>query len=360
MSDRHFRLLTIALIVATIGISVLLPHIELVLGILGSTIGAVICFIFPALIFLYLTNKNTTERLMAQLVVFTGIFILIVCTFTTLHDIQFVKDNDIIEHFEPPKTSTFNRIIEHNLDPEAIKKEEKELKLMIPPKTQQILHEYKVKQIPTIDANKAKRQEELLQRLEKQQQEHKKLLDQQKELLVEMNKHNQLHHDLESKNLVISPPTFSNHSVKKNLTQEHSQNSKAQNFYSIDKPLERNDKKPTDNKAFVQLEKREDNPIPKSVVNEKKLSPVLSDKNVIEMKPIANQQQSNKLNANTSKKTSKIEIESHVEDKQVPIEKQQGLLQNEKLESDHLFNKTLLNNKESEVLLRRNALSSAN
>ncbi len=355
MSDRHFRLLTIALIVVTIGISVLLPHIELVLGILGSTIGAVICFILPALIFLYLTNKNTTERLMAQLVVITGAFILIICTFSTLHNIYFVKNNDIIERIQTSKTLITERKFDQNLDPDAIIKEEKEFKLIPSSQTQQLLNEHKVKQFPSIDANKAKRQEELLQRLEKQQLEHKRLLEQQKEILNEMKKHNELHYDLESKKLVKNSLNLSNiapnHSIRKNLTEEHSIKSKVQNYQSIDKVLEKRDKKPTNRETLTKLSNED-----KLVLKETKLSPNISDKNVIKTNSVkVSQQKDLQIKQLVKNKTkNSLDIESNLREKQNLIQKQQ---QNENFLS---LNNTLFNDKESETLLRRNALSSLN
>jgi sodium-coupled neutral amino acid transporter 10 len=353
--------------VVTIGISVLLPHIELVLGILGSTIGAVICFIFPALIFLYLTNKNTTERLMAQLVVITGAFILIICTFSTLHNIYFAKNNDIIERIKTSKPLNIERIktskpliiernFDQNLDPEAIIKEEKELKLMPSPQNQQLLNEHKVKQFPIIDANKAKRQEELLQRLEKQQLEHKSLLEQQKQLLDQMKKHNELHHDLESKTLVKNSINLSdiapNHSIRKNWTEEHSIERKVQNiqnYQSIDRVLEKRDKKPTNRETLIKLPNED-----KSVLKETKLSPNMSDKNVIKTNSVKfSQPKDLQIKQLVKNKTNSLDIESNLREKENLIQKQQ---QNEKLSS---LNSTLFNdNKERETLLRRNALSS--
>ena len=45
----------VILICLTIGI--LVPDIELVLGLVGSTMGSCVCTILPALMFLKLTNK---------------------------------------------------------------------------------------------------------------------------------------------------------------------------------------------------------------------------------------------------------------------------------------------------------------
>ena len=60
MSDRDFRTLTLLLITCTIGISILIPHIELILGLIGSTIGAVLIGIAA-----YLTVVRLVTRLQA-------------------------------------------------------------------------------------------------------------------------------------------------------------------------------------------------------------------------------------------------------------------------------------------------------
>ncbi|XP_076324716.1 uncharacterized protein LOC143232770 isoform X2 [Tachypleus tridentatus] len=84
--DHHFRGLTILLVMITVGIAVVLPNIEVVLGIVGSTIGIIICVILPSMIFIKVTSKNTNERLLAQTTLCVGFFIMVVCTYTTLLD----------------------------------------------------------------------------------------------------------------------------------------------------------------------------------------------------------------------------------------------------------------------------------
>ena len=252
MSDQHFRLLTVVLIVITIGISILLPYIEFVLGILGSTIGAVICFIFPALIYMNLTSKNTTERLLAQLVVITGVFILIICTLFTLHDIYFVENNVIIESIETSKSIPIKKINEKLIKSENQMKSKIEtmksgLKSELKPshKMNPLLNDIKV-QLPSFDANKAKRQEELLQRLERQQMEHKKLLQQQQDLFNQMKKHNQLYHSLEANNKAVNDPNIaSNNTISKKspeIDSNRKKGSSEQLLNSVDNKIDLKDK----------------------------------------------------------------------------------------------------------------------
>lgn len=96
MSDRDFRTLTLFLIIITIGISILIPHIELILGLVGSTIGAFVCFILPALCFVRLIHKPPSELWLARLVLALGVFVLFVCTLSTLNvEVDTLEDESI-------------------------------------------------------------------------------------------------------------------------------------------------------------------------------------------------------------------------------------------------------------------------
>lgn len=66
LSEFRFRCLTVAIVSISLIIGILVPNIEFVLGIVGSTIGVMICLIFPAVFFISINSKNTNERLVAQ------------------------------------------------------------------------------------------------------------------------------------------------------------------------------------------------------------------------------------------------------------------------------------------------------
>lgn len=183
MSDRQFRFLTILLLVVTICLSVIVPHIEFVLSIVGSTTGATICFILPGVIYSRLTQKETTERILSRFLTYVGIFILIACTYSTLHTGQETLTSeqvDIRTHHDHPKIAV-------NLGP------------IVEP----------IKDIPH-DLNKQvdkniKKEEELLEKLQKQQEEHKKLINEQKEILREMKKQGEIQpQDKENKEIKTS------------------------------------------------------------------------------------------------------------------------------------------------------------
>ncbi|XP_001600642.1 putative sodium-coupled neutral amino acid transporter 10 [Nasonia vitripennis] len=88
ITEARFRCLTTFIVIIALTIGVLIPNIELVLGIVGSTIGVIICLIFPAAFFISINTKNTNERLLAQILVFTGVWIMILGTYANLYAIE--------------------------------------------------------------------------------------------------------------------------------------------------------------------------------------------------------------------------------------------------------------------------------
>lgn len=86
MSDFHFKLVTIFLIAATVTLSLLFPHIEFILGIIGSTAGTTVCFVLPAFTFLKIGEHSRTELYLARLLLTIGLAILIFCTYSTIHN----------------------------------------------------------------------------------------------------------------------------------------------------------------------------------------------------------------------------------------------------------------------------------
>lgn len=78
--------ITTCVVLATLFTAIQIPDIELVLGIVGSTIGTVICILFPVSMFIKLVNANTTERLVAQGIFVIGVIVLVLGTYVTLYE----------------------------------------------------------------------------------------------------------------------------------------------------------------------------------------------------------------------------------------------------------------------------------
>lgn len=65
--ENRFKMLTIFLLSTTLGAALVIPRIELFLGISGATVGCVVCIVAPAGIYLGATKKDQTfERISAQ------------------------------------------------------------------------------------------------------------------------------------------------------------------------------------------------------------------------------------------------------------------------------------------------------
>ena len=217
--------ITLAIISVTLVLGIMIPDIETVLGIVGSTIGNLVCILLPTLIFVKLNKKNTCEKFVAQGIFVLGIGLMIAGTYNHLqknetkilgmdkgHDIIDVKDTiqvvppvpPVIDVNEKPvlvKDENAARI--EPVEPHAPKEEDdvnKETK-------QDEDSKKKVEDNPVLkdgddDSGKTSKEakdtelkakeakaDKLLKELEKQKEEHKQIIEEQKEVLDRMKQH---------------------------------------------------------------------------------------------------------------------------------------------------------------------------
>ncbi|KAL0115604.1 hypothetical protein PUN28_010841 [Cardiocondyla obscurior] len=88
LPESRFRCLTIVIVSISLIVGILVPNIEFVLGIVGSTIGVMICLIFPTVFFISISSKNTNERLVAQGILIIGVWIMILGTYANLYAME--------------------------------------------------------------------------------------------------------------------------------------------------------------------------------------------------------------------------------------------------------------------------------
>ncbi|XP_055387430.1 putative sodium-coupled neutral amino acid transporter 10 [Condylostylus longicornis] len=87
--EKRFKVITVSIVLISLLVALMIPSIELVIGLVGSTIGVAICVLFPASVYLKMFSKiRTFEKTVAQVVLVGGFFLMILGTYANLNAID--------------------------------------------------------------------------------------------------------------------------------------------------------------------------------------------------------------------------------------------------------------------------------
>uniref|UniRef100_A0A182M6U0 Amino acid transporter transmembrane domain-containing protein n=1 Tax=Anopheles culicifacies TaxID=139723 RepID=A0A182M6U0_9DIPT len=86
--ESKFRPLTIGIVVVALIFGLLIPSIEVVIGLVGSTIGVAICLIIPAACYMTICKTNISEKQLAQVMIAFGFIIMVLGTYANLQAID--------------------------------------------------------------------------------------------------------------------------------------------------------------------------------------------------------------------------------------------------------------------------------
>ncbi|XP_067935576.1 putative sodium-coupled neutral amino acid transporter 10 isoform X2 [Watersipora subatra] len=88
MSSNKFNSLTALIILGTLCIGINFPNVEFVIGLNGSTVGCLISFIFPAVMFLKIVDFKGEGAFKAKVVLLVGILTLCLSTYSTIQNAE--------------------------------------------------------------------------------------------------------------------------------------------------------------------------------------------------------------------------------------------------------------------------------
>lgn len=101
--ETRFRAITVSLVFSSLLVGLWIPSIELVIGLVGSTIGVAICIIFPASCFSRVSKKDSTEKVLAKFLIVLGFCLMILGTYANLNAIE---EKQSVSHLPLPSVQS--------------------------------------------------------------------------------------------------------------------------------------------------------------------------------------------------------------------------------------------------------------
>lgn len=95
--ETKYKPLTLFIIISTMILGILVPSVEVIIGFVGSTIGTLICIIFPATCFVKIMQRSTGEKVIAQIMIVVGFVIMILGTYSNLNALDSASSGSHLE-----------------------------------------------------------------------------------------------------------------------------------------------------------------------------------------------------------------------------------------------------------------------
>lgn len=148
--ESKYHPITFFIIFSTMLLGIMTPSVEVIISLVGSTIGIVVCVIFPATCFVKIMKRDSIEKRVAQAMIIGGFLIMILGTYSNLsafgnsnsgahlenriidklmehpRDIGRLKEEPVKEELEalkPPEV----KVVDVKLSDDVIKKDEQEI-----------------------------------------------------------------------------------------------------------------------------------------------------------------------------------------------------------------------------------------
>ncbi|CAH1724386.1 putative sodium-coupled neutral amino acid transporter 10 [Aphis gossypii] len=203
IAETPFKCITFFIVLFSLVTGLLMPNIEVVLGLIGSTIGVMINVMFPSMFLVRVANKNPKERFWARFIFFVGIFIMVMGTSANLYAIQQTFSNVKTIHREVETLDVKPMATQHDIINPKLKTSE-EIRVEPPIPVEPIIKSnaevkkeksVKVDNGNTISKDAIKKEDEelekrpeieLLEKLKNHENEEKKILAESKKILEEL------------------------------------------------------------------------------------------------------------------------------------------------------------------------------
>ncbi|KAL9916552.1 putative sodium-coupled neutral amino acid transporter 10 [Glossina fuscipes] len=107
--ECQFKAITVFIVLFALTVALMIPSVELIIGLVGSTIGVAICIMFPAACFRTIVTKPSSERSLAQLIIISGFCLMILGTYANLNAIDekssgaHLKEDGVLQSTDLPK-----------------------------------------------------------------------------------------------------------------------------------------------------------------------------------------------------------------------------------------------------------------